>query len=200
MRGSGMKRTGLFAVIVAGSVAALPVVAAPVRRAWPPPAPEMPYSPAFCAARSISGGFGAFDGVHTARRGDLIIPPRHYASGLHSPQAPGLDDAGIYDIAFLGIDGEAMMLELRDYPGPEAREPSATRIFSYPAITRSIQLRHIVLSIQSVSDLSVVYRSAIAPAVADDAASTDEDGPTEQVVNDYCRLNGMPAIDVAEPL
>jgi hypothetical protein len=195
-----MRRAALLAVIGAGSVAVLPVVAAPVRRTLPPPAPEMPYSPAFCAARSISRSFGAVDGMHAARRGDLIIPARDYGSGLHSPQAPGLDDAGIYDIAFLGIDGEGMMLELRDYPGPDAREPAATRIFSYPVTTRSIQLRHIVLSIQSVSDLRVVYRSAIAPAVADDAASTDEDGPTEQVVNDYCRLNGMPAIDVVEPL
>ncbi|WP_157222653.1 hypothetical protein [Novosphingobium sp. AP12] len=185
-------------MIVAGCVAALPVVAAPVRRALPPP--EMPDMPIFCAARDISPSFGAFDGVHTARRGDLIIPPRDYGSGLHSPQAPGLDDAGIYDIAFLGIDGEGMIVELRGYPGLEAREPVATRIFSYPVTATSIQLRHIVLSIKSVSDLSVVYKSGIAPALADDASNTDKDGPTEQVVNDYCRLNGMPAIDVAEPL
>ncbi|KMS56686.1 hypothetical protein V474_16145 [Novosphingobium barchaimii LL02] len=194
-----MKRAALFAVVLASCIAASPLMAAAVRPDLPPPAPEMPYSPVFCAARNISAGFGVFDGVHTARRGDLIVPPRDYASGLHSPQAPRLDEAGIYDIAFLGIDGEDMMLELRDYLSPEAREPVATRIFSYPAATRSIQLRHIVLSIQSASELSIVYRSAIAAAVADDAVSTDEDGPTEQVVNDYCRLNGMPAIDVAGP-
>jgi len=48
--------------------------------------------------------------------------------------------------------------------------------------------------------LSIIYRSAIAPAVADDAGSSDEDRPAEHVVNDYCRLDGMPAIDEAEPL
>lgn len=199
-RGSSMKRTTLLAAVLFGVVAS-PGIAAPARRALPPPKPEMPYFPVFCAPRVVSGKFGAFEAAHTARRGELIVPPRDYASGMDSPQAPGMDGSGVYDIAFLGIDSDGVMLELRDYASPEARDPKAMRAYSYPVGTRSLQLRHIVVSIRSVSDMSMAYSVKIAPAVPDDPADSNEGGSAteEMVLNDYCARNGMPGIDVVEP-
>ncbi len=185
------QRPAIAAMLAFSSLLGAPAAALP-----PPVREETPYLPIFCEPRALAAGFGAFDAVHHAQRGDLLVAPRDYAAGLVAPDTRDPDSDRIYDIAFLGLDGDGILLEVRGYSGADLKRPKVSRTLSFPRDTKTIRLRHLIIDVGTVSDLAVTYRVAIGPPAVEPAVD-DSASPTEAIAPDHC---GRDRRDIVEPV
>ncbi|MES2057543.1 MAG: hypothetical protein V4564_16530, partial [Pseudomonadota bacterium] len=172
---------------------------APQRRALPPVKAEAPFVPIVCQPRHLAANFGAIDRLHTARRGELIVPPGDYASGLapadpHGHRAGG---DGIYDVAFLAIDDDGIMFELRTY-GDDLTHPRTSQTMSFPTTDKTVRLRHLRIDMVATTAGTITYR--IRPDRTDmtDPRPAESGEPATEIAIDECRRD-MPDLDLARP-
>jgi hypothetical protein len=184
---------GRWAILAVPGLALGPAAAA--RPVPPLVAIEAPYIPIFCQPRKLAADFGSFGRIHTARRGELIVPPHDYAS-RRDPDPRDPDIGHIYDIAFLTVDDDGIMLEVRVYSGGDLTLPRISRTVSSPVGVATIRLRNIILHIKAATALRLTYGVEIDPAAVEDAGDSDSSGETEKIAPDHCRHDMM---DIVEP-
>lgn len=178
---------GLAAFVL---LAGPPVEAATPRSMTPLAAVPAPYAPVFGAPRHLGRAFTALPGVHSARRGELVVPARAYASRLQTVDTRDVGSDKIYDIAFLGLDRDGIMLEVRGYSGGDLTNPKVSRTASFPADAKTIQIRHVLIAIKSANALGMTYSATIAP-IAANVVADDRAGETPVVEFDYCQGRGV---------
>ncbi|AYJ87690.1 hypothetical protein D3Y57_19375 [Sphingomonas paeninsulae] len=173
-----------------------PVGAVPLNRNTLTVATQAPYFPVVCEPRHLSKSFVTFSGIHSAKRGELIVPPHDYATGLQPPDTREGGSDRIYDIAFLDVDRDGIILEVRGYSGDDLTNPKISRIASFAVGANMIQLRHIVITIKATSALGITYSVGVVPAMAR-VATQDISHGTEVIDANYCRRDGL---DIVVPI
>ena len=133
--------------------------------------------PIACEARRLPVRYGAIDAIHTARRGELILPPGDYSQGLLpiDPRQPnaGLTGRVIYDAALLDVDGKRMLFEVRTYGSADLTSPQTSQTHSFPVTDKIVQLRHLRLAISAVKGNAISYRIAFVPPAATSESETE---------------------------
>ena len=175
----GKHNTHLLLVGLA-ALACAPSAAAPRR---PPPAIAIAADefPVACDPRRLAPGFGALGGMHTARRGALLVPPAAYAAG----GAP-------YDVAFLRRDRDGLTLELRTYREGDTTHPATSRFFTVPPADKVVLVRDLAITIVAATAATLTYRVDRA-----DAPPAEVSAATEEVDNE-CRRDRQD-VDLALP-
>ncbi|ATY34948.1 hypothetical protein CVN68_22850 (plasmid) [Sphingomonas psychrotolerans] len=132
--------------------------------------------PIACEARRLPVRFGAIDAIHTARRGELVVPPGDYSQGLLplDPRQPNAELTGrvIYDAALLNVDGESMIFEVRTYGSADLTIPQTSETHSFPVTDKIVQLRQLRLAISAVKGTEISYRITFVPPAATSETET----------------------------
>jgi hypothetical protein len=155
-------------------------VQAATSRKRPPPPPlkaQIGFMPIACEARRLPVRYGEVGAIHTARRGELIVPPGDYSQGLLplDPRQPnaGLTGRVIYDAALLDVDGESMIFEVRTYNAADLKNPQTSETHSFSVTDKIVQLRQLRLAISAVKGTAISYRIAFVPPAATSARETE---------------------------
>lgn len=173
--------------------------ATPQRRALPPVKAEAPYMPIVCQPRHLAQSFGAISRLHTARRGELIVPAGDYARGSEAidPRGQAVKGNDMYDVALLAIDGDGIMFELRTY-GDDLTHPRTSQIMSFPTTDKTVRLRRLGIDIVATTAMTITYRVRFDRTdMTDPRPAESTEAATEIAINECQR--DMPYLDVARP-
>lgn len=92
--------------------------------------------------------------------GNPVVPPRDYAKGtvLPSPRDYQANESGrIYDVVFIGIQGDEMQFEIRAYAINDLQFPATSQTITFPAHQKRVEIRDLTIDIDEVTAGSITY-------------------------------------------
>ncbi len=92
--------------------------------------------------------------------GNPVVPPRDYAKGimLPSPNDYKANESGrIYDVVFMGVEGDEMQFEIRAYEINDLQFPATGQTIKFPASQKRVKIRDLTIDINEVTAGSITY-------------------------------------------
>lgn len=156
--------------------------------------------PIVCQPRHLAQSFGAISRLHTARRGELIVPAGDYVRGSEAidPRGHAIKGNDMYDVAFLAIGEGGIMFELRTY-GDDLTHPRTSQIMSFPITDKTVRVRHLSIDIVATTAMTITYRVQFNRTDMPDLLPAEPtETAKEEVAIAECRRD-MQDMDVARP-
>lgn len=92
--------------------------------------------------------------------GNPVVPPRDYAKSimLPSPKDYQANESGrIYDVVFMGVEGDAMQFEIRAYEINDLQFPATGQTIKFPVDQKRVEIRDLTIDIDEVTAGSITY-------------------------------------------